>query len=271
MILAVNYPQRKAEIMAFVRRHHYTRRCPGVWSVTYIIEDSKSNKVKVALIIGPPPYPSIARSFVFGGREYEKKVAWQARLIAQGVTSAELDQLLQFANTDLLTRGFWWVLTFTDPNAYTIDDFAKKVICKGYTGEIYHRNGFLHLGTTANRGKKGAIAAWIIDDKEIVHTRQGAVTLTQANIKQHYPSAKKIRCVRALPKQRWVYVLAATELERAERVRLMRYHPQVWESVTQPRMFVELQRLLFLSSKVTPNILDRIIANSVQSSVSAEI
>lgn len=249
-VIIAKYPAHVEEIKKFIKKHHYSRCCPGVWSICYLLTDKYSNKIKAVNMFGPPPYPSIASAFTVDA--YHKHLAWQMRMVGQNTSIKELDWFIKFALQDLKERGFWWVLTLTDPNAWLIDGFInnKAINCKGFSGECYHRNQFLYLGKTKDTGKKGAIAGFILDNRTFLHTRQGAVTLTQSNIKDYYPNARNIRIVRAKAKDRWVYVLADSLLERSQRIALMKYRPLEWVGATQPRLF--FSRLPLRVSKKLP-------------------
>jgi len=215
--------------MRFVRKHHYTRRCPGVWSVAYALANA-GGKLQAVAMYGPPPYPSIARAFCCDP-DHVKHLTWQTRMVGAGISSAALDELLAKANRSLTQRGFWWVLTLTDPRAHVIEGGVLRLISPGYTGEAYARNGFRYIGQSGRQQRLG----WLIDGQP-VHCRQGPITLTQANVHQHYPQARSVRELHGGVKDRWVYVLGNTR-ERAERVLLMAYHVQDWRPITQPRLF----------------------------------
>lgn len=227
-ITACPYPLQRDAILAFTRKHHYSKRCPAVWGNAYLILNAKGN-IQAAAIYGPPPYPSVAKAFTYP--DHAPKLAWQARMIGKGISSGELDDLIQYANCDLLARGFWWVYTMTDPTAKLIDTWFNK---RAYTGEVYHRNGFLYLGATKATQKR---EGWLVDGK-LLHIRQGAVTLSASNIRDYYPNAISIREIKGGAKHRWAAILAHNERERAARALLMRYHPQEWQSVTQPRLLI---------------------------------
>ena len=104
-MLTLPFPERREEILAFVKRHHYSRRCPGVWSVAYGLANRRG-QLQAVLVYGPAPYPSVARAFV-RDPVYASRVAWQARMIAAGICSADLDALL-----DMLRRICFHVGTF---------------------------------------------------------------------------------------------------------------------------------------------------------------
>lgn len=221
------YPERRVEIMRFVRRHHYTRRCPGVWTVAYGIENHRGD-IQAVAVYGPPPYPSVTRAFI-RRPEDAARLIWQARLVGAGISAAALDDLIMFANHDLTGRGFWWVYTMTDPVSKVIDGGLLKLLTRGYSGEVYQRNSWQYLGVAGSKRIEG----FLVNGKP-VHLRQGAVTLTLSNIHQHYPDAD-IRVLRGNAKQRWVFVLG-NSAERAERVLLMKYHVQPYEALMQPRL-----------------------------------
>ncbi len=170
-LVALSYPQRKDEVIAFVKKHHYSGRCPGVWKVSYAwLNDN--DKIQAVAIYGPPPYPAIATHFTFPA--YVKKVAWQARMVGAGISAAQLDDLISFAGDDLYKRGFFWQLTMTDPTARMIDNLGTKLsslVKKAFSGEVYQRNGWFYMGTT----KQKTIEAFLIDNKLIVHPRQAVL------------------------------------------------------------------------------------------------
>lgn len=226
--------ERRADVLDFIRRHHYTRRAPGVWTVAYGLENRRGKLCAVA-VYGPPPYPSIARAFV-RCPEHAPKMIWQARMVGAGISAADLDGLLNDANADLLQRGYWWVHTLTDHVEKVID--GTNLFQRGYTGNVYHRNGWLFLGQSGSHKLEG----FLIDGTP-VHIRQGANTLTLTNVRGHYPEAKDIRPLHGNAKQRWAYVLASTERERAERALLMAYHVQPYEPMTQPRLLTKGMKL----------------------------
>lgn len=224
------FPERREEIKRFVRKHHYSRRCPGVWSVGYALLNSQG-RIQAVTMYGPAPYPTVARAFCRDKTHIGHHI-WQSRMVGAGISAHDLDNLLGYAHADLLTRGYWWVHTLTDPVAKVIDNAAIRLLAKGYTGEVYHRNGWFYLGQAGSRKIEG----FLIDGQPI-HIRQGAVTLTLSNIRDHYPDAH-IRVIRGNAKQRWAYVLAESSRERAERTLLMRYQPQPWTPIRQPRLLV---------------------------------
>jgi hypothetical protein len=88
--LILNYPARRDEIIRFVKKHHSTRRCPGVWSVAYALENERG-RLQAATLYGPPPYPSVARAFVRDPTHIQH-LAWQARMVGAGISAAQLDR-----------------------------------------------------------------------------------------------------------------------------------------------------------------------------------
>src|SRR5436190_21466343 len=59
-LLTLTFPARREEIIRFCKRHHYTHRAPGVWSVAYAVENGRG-KIQAVAVYGPPPYPSVTR------------------------------------------------------------------------------------------------------------------------------------------------------------------------------------------------------------------
>lgn len=232
-MLKLTYPERVNEIKRFVRKHHYTRRCPGVWTRAYAIANAQ-NRIQAVLMYGPAPYPTVARAFCRRTEDQPQHI-WQHRMVAAGISAKELDALIDFAHLDLLNRGYWWVHTLTDPVEKVINGGLLRLETKGYTGDVYHRTGALYLGTSGTT----RIEAYLIDGHP-VHVRQGAITLTLTNVHTVYPEAKSIRVIRGNVKHRWAYILAHNERERADRVLLMKYHQQEWEPLRQPRLFSQL-------------------------------
>lgn len=230
-MLVLSY-DRRAEVITFVKKHHYTRRAPGVWTVAYGVEN-KRGKLQAVIMYGPPPYPSIARAFC-RDVAHAPRLIWQTRMVGAGISRQQLDDLLAFAAHDLAERGYWWQTTLTDPTSRTIDGALMTLTQKGYTGDVYTRNEWLYLGTANSRRK---LEGFLIDGRPL-HIRQGAITLTLANVRQHYPDARTIRPLHGGVKSRWAYVFG-NEAERAERILLMRYHVQPIEVLTQPRLFVQ--------------------------------
>ncbi len=233
-MLTLPYPQRRDEIQRFVRKHHYTRRCAGVWSIAFAIENERS-VIQAVAMYGPPPYPTITRAFV-RCPEHASKLIWQTRLVGAGISSADVDRLIEHANIELLKRGYWWVLTLSDPTERVVDDALMKLLQRGFNGEVYQRTGAQYLGVAGKPKREG----WLIDGKPY-HIRQGAVTLSANNVREHFPEAQSFREIKGGAKQRWVYVLANNALERAERVLLMKYHVQPYEVLRQPRLLVNLR------------------------------
>jgi hypothetical protein len=232
-VLILPFPQCRNEIITFVKAHHYSRRCPGVWSVAYVIP-RRNGQIKAVALYGPPPYPSIARAFCRDA-DHISKLIWQTRMTSSGgITKDDLDRLLAFANADLAARGYWWALTLTDPTSRVIDGALVALMQKGYTGEVYYRNDWLYLGIT---GSKKKLESFLIDGEQ-VHIRQGAITLTLDNVRQHYPDARSIRPIHGGAKSRWCYVFG-NERERAERILLMKYRVQPFEAITQPRLLAQ--------------------------------
>jgi hypothetical protein len=88
------------------------------------------------------------------------------------------------------------------------------------------------------------LKGYLIDGK-YHHARQNRLNLSRKLIAELHPFAQSVREVRRTPKVRFAYVLANTELERAERVRLMRYRAQTWQPLIQPRLLCKrLPKLL---------------------------
>jgi hypothetical protein len=230
-LITLPYPQRKADIIRFVKRHHYSRRCPGVWSSAYAIE--RNGKLVGVTVYGPAPYPSVAKAFCRRAEDIPRH-AWQARMVGAGISARELDELIAFGHHDLRERGYWWIHTLTDPKASVIEGGLLRLICPGFTGEVYHRNAYRYLGWAG----RPCLSGFLIDGLP-VHIRQGSVTLTHSNVESHYPQANSIRPLYTDAKQRWAYILADTPRQAAERVLLMAYHPQVWEPMHQPRLLIE--------------------------------
>lgn len=233
-LLTLPYPERRDEIIRRVKRSHYSRRCPGVWTVAHAIE--RHGKIVAVTVYGPAPYPTVARAFC-RDQAHTDRMAWQSRMAGAGVTSGELDTLIQYANTDLMERGYWWIHTLTDPFQQKIEGSVLRLVQRGYTGEVYHRNGFKYLGWSGSKKLMG----FMIDGTPI-HIRQGRVTLTRSNVRDHYPDARQIRALYGQPKQRWAYVLGNTPAEIAQRTLLMAYQPQRWEATRQPRLLSKLIR-----------------------------
>jgi hypothetical protein len=231
MITTLDYRANRAEIIRFVKKHHYTHRCTGVWSNAYGILN-ETGKIQAVVIYGPAPYPNVARSFV-RDQAHTGRHIWQSRMVGAGISAEQLDSLIAFAHADLLSKGYWWVHTLTDPTEYVIDA-AFSLFSKGYTGEVYSRTGALYLGIAGGR----KLSSFMVDG-EHVHVRQGANTLTLSNVRQHYPEAKSVRAIYGTHKQRWAYVLADTPRERAERILLMAYRVQPYEMLRQPRLLIK--------------------------------
>ena len=120
--------------MAFVRAHHYSRRSPGVWTSAHVIVNDRG-KIQAVCLNGQPPYPGIARRLVKSDT-HVPFVSWQARLIAKGITAAQLDALLRYSNADLQRRGMYFNYTMTDPNAWLIDGLQYRLLSPGFTGQI---------------------------------------------------------------------------------------------------------------------------------------
>jgi hypothetical protein len=207
-VLVLTGRERRDEVLRFVRKHHYSRACPGVWSLAYVLENARGRLQAVALI-SEPPYPSVKATFV-RDPALQPRVALQARMVAAGVTANELDALIQFANRDLAERGYWWLYTLSEPTAQVVDGALRRILCPGFTGEVYARNHFDYLGHTG----RAPLRAWRIDGR-LLHPRQGPVTLTRGNVHEHFPDA---------------------------RVLLMRFKPQPWEPAVQPRLLARLMR-----------------------------
>lgn len=229
MLLACPYPQRSEEIKAFIRKHHYTHRCPGVYQLAHVIENHR-HKICAAMLWGKAPYASIVQAFLHAPERYQSHLIFQQRMIGKGISRQELHELMRFALTDLECRDYWWALTYTDPTASTIA--GTLISSPGYTGETYFKTNWQYLGmTAANRH----ITGYIIDG-QFQHCRRGAVTYTLSNIHDHFPNAKVIRVIREGAKQRWTYLFARTEQERAQRILLMKYRIQSYEPYHQPRL-----------------------------------
>jgi hypothetical protein len=235
-MLTLPFPERSAEIKRFVRKHHYTRRCPGVWTVAYAITNS-NDKIQAVLMYGPAPYPSVARAFCRRAAD-EPRHIWQHRMVGRGISEGQLDHLIEYANADLAKRGYWWVHTLTDPVEKVVTGGLLRLETRGFTGEVYHRTGATFLGGAGSRRIEG----YLIDGKP-VHIRQGAVTLSLSNVRDMFPDARSIRVIRGNAKQRWAYVLGNSR-ERAERTLLMKYQPQAWEPIRQPRLLHRHRRLI---------------------------
>ncbi len=228
---ALRYPERKKEIRAFIDKHHYSHRSLAVWQYAYALTNRRGAICGVA-VYGQPPYPSIKRAFC-RRPEDEPRLIWQARMVAAGVSRSDLDGLLAFASEQLRDLGYWYLLTLTERKAWVIDNTVARLVCPGFSGATYARNGWLWLGTT----QPSHTELFVLDGHRVVHVRQNRITLTRSNIHQHFPEAHEIRAVPGAAKDRWAQVLAYTEQQYSERLLLMKYHPQPWEPVTQPRLF----------------------------------
>ena len=243
-LLTLPYPERRDDIRAFCHHHHASRTSPGVWKMSYVITNARG-RICGLTMIGNPPYPSVSRSFVREPSDIPR-LSWQCRMTGAGISCSDLDELLAYSNRDLLDRGFYWLLTLTDPVMSVVDHAAWRLASPGYTGEVYHRNGFKFIGTT----RKTQIGGWLIDGIPY-HPRQGRITLTKSNVRDHFPNAREIRALEGTAKTRWVYILGQTPAERAERTLLMRYHVQPWENMTQPRLLTRLLDLLLQQKEST--------------------
>jgi hypothetical protein len=246
---------RREELKSFMRRHHYSKGCPAVYQVAYACLNAKG-KIQGAAVYGPPPYANLYKSFLKNPpapdpeslarlKSYGQKIAWQMRMCAVGITSAQLDELLAYAAADLAQRGFWWQLTLTDPHERVIERTALELARRagdvlyqrGFTGKVYHRNQWLFLGWSGKgpEAKAGYLSGFIIDGKRI-NCRQGKRTLTMSNVREFYPAAQEIRIERAYPKQRWATILASGE-NRALAEQLMAFRPQPYIEAIQPKLF----------------------------------
>ena len=238
-VLVLPYPQRKAEILAFVRKHHGSRRSPTVWTVTYALTNG-AGRIQGVIMCGPPPYPSVTRGFVRRPQDAPRLI-WQARMVAAGVSADELDQALRFANRDLAARGYWWLLTLTEAKACAFDGLLARVDGRAYTGQVYARNGYLFCGVAAG----GKLEGFIVDGV-FRHIRQGRVTLSRSNVREHFPEAREARPVLSPDRARWVAVLGDAK-EQAVRVLLMKPHAQPWVSAMQPRLLARVGAALGLN------------------------
>ncbi|MEM9955257.1 MAG: hypothetical protein AAF846_26860 [Chloroflexota bacterium] len=234
----LKYPQNKEEIIRFVKRHHYSRRCPAVWSVAICLKNEKG-KIQAVLMYGPSPYPTVERAFVRDPTHIKHHI-WQSRMVGAGITSAELDSLIERANNYLYENNYWWVHTLTQYTESRIDS-AMRLVCKGFTGHVYQRTGASYLGLAGRKALQG----FLIDGRAI-HKRQGAVTLSKANIRDYYPDAKSIRAIWGGKKQRWVYILAKTDAEYQYRRTWMAYTIQEYQVLRQPLLLIQLITLMYL-------------------------
>lgn len=231
-MIELPYPERKDDILRGTRKHHYSRKCAGVWQFSYCILNKKG-KIQAAIIYGQAPFPTIARAFCRRSDDIPKHI-WIQRMWGAGISRTQLDNLINFSHKCLQDRGFWWVHTLTNPHAYVIDG-AMRLRSDGYTGMTYHRNNYLYLGWA---GRK-ALSGFLIDGRPH-HIRQGKITLTMSNVHDHFPNATSIRPLHDKKKQRWAYIFASTPEQRQQRLLLMKYHQQLYEPLRQPRLLTEL-------------------------------
>ena len=232
------YPQRRDDLIRAAKRHHYTRRCPGVWSHAFAITNSH-DKIKAAIIIGPAPYPTVARAFCRRAEDIPHH-AWVSRMFSAGTSSQEIDALIHFSHKKLLELGYWWVHSLVNPYAYTITA-PLRLQSKGFSGAVYDRHDYLYLGWA---GRKCTVG-YLVDGIQF-HIRQGRTTLTQSNVHEYFPDANHIRPIAGHPKQRWAKILANTPQEYQQRLLLMTYQSQAFEPQRQSRLLIEIPRLLFL-------------------------
>ena len=219
------------EMLAFIKRHHYSKRVSPVFSVGFALTNARG-RIQAVSVVAEPPYPSIKRALCRRPEDHAR-TAWQSRMIAAGIGSADLDGLLAFSADWLRHAGYYYFYTMSEREAWVIDGALQRLICPGFSGDTYHRNGWLYLGATAGRGCQ----LFMVDNRP-VHIRQNNVTLTPGNVWSHYPNAHEIRAVQSRVKDRWLQVLADNETERAQRVLLIRYHVQLWTPLIQPRLFI---------------------------------
>ena len=232
------YPQRREEIIRATKRHHYTRRCPGVWREAMVITNDR-DKIQAAIMVGPAPYPTVVRAFCRRDQDIPRH-AWVSRMWSAGVSSAGIDTLIQFSHKRLLEQGYWWVHTLSNPYAYTISA-QLRLKSKGYTGAVYDRNDYHYLGWA---GRKCTIG-YLVDGVPY-HIRQGRITLTKSNVHDHFPDATTIRAIDRHPKQRWAKILATTPQDYQQRLLLMAYRPQAFEPQRQPQLLLEIPQLVWI-------------------------
>ena len=225
------YPHRKDEIIRHVKRHHDTRRCSGVWSHSYIVTNHR-NKIQAARLVDPAPYPTVVRAFCRREEDYTRH-AWVARMSSAGITSQQIDDLIQYAHKHLQSLGKYWVHTLSDYHAYSIASHLR-LRSKGYTGEVYYRNQYHYLGTAGRRCTIGFTVDGIPH-----HIRQGKVTLSDKNVHAYFPDAREIRAIKGHPKRRWVAILADTPEQYQQRLLLMKYRPQPYTPSRQPLLLIE--------------------------------
>jgi len=234
----LKYPEDREEIIRFVKRKHYSRACPGVWQFVISMKNERG-KIQAVLMYGQAPYPTVSRSFVCDP-DHIKHHIWQARMVAAGITSAELDSLIELANDYLYENNFWWVHTLTSYTESRIDS-AMRLVCKGFTGHVYQRTGAKYLGLAGRKALQG----FLIDGRP-VHKRQGKINLNKANIREHYPDAQDIRFLYTNKKQRWCYILAKTDAEYEYRRACMSYTIQAYQPLRQPLLLIQLITLMHL-------------------------
>ena len=234
----LKYPQDREEIIRFVKRHHYSRRCPGVWQFVFSMKNEKG-KIQAVLMYGPAPYPTVARAFVRDPNHIKHHI-WQSRMVGAGITSAELDNLIELANNYLYENDYWWVHTLTSYTESRIDT-AMRLVCKGFTGHVYQRTDAKYLGLAGRKALQGFLI-----DGHPVHKRKGAVNLTKKNIREYYPDAQDIRFIMGGKKQRWVYILAKTDAEYQYRRARMAYTIQEYQVLRQPLLLIQLITLMHL-------------------------
>ena len=232
MMVEYPFPQRKDDIIRGTRKHHFTRRCSAVWHRAYCILNAH-DKIQAAIIYGPAPYPSVPRAFCKRPDDIPHH-SWVQRMWGAGISSQQLDELIAFSHKNLLAQGQYWVHSLTNPYAYTIHA-SLRLRSKGFTGAVYHRNNYLYLGWAGRESLTGFII-----DGQPVHIRQGRITLTRSNVREHHPHARSIRPLIGKPKQRWAYILHSTPREYQERLLLMNYQPQPYTLVRQPRLLTVL-------------------------------
>ncbi len=240
-LLTLRFPDRCDEVLAFVRRHHYRRSAPSVYRTAFAWENDRG-KLQAVNIVAEPPSPAVAPAFVRDAA-YAPRLAYESRLVGAGISAADLDALLAHASAYLYEQGSYWTYTLCDSTSWVIDTLLNRILCRGFDGHVYDRNGYLFLGYS----RASRVEAFVVDGR-LLHARQGAKTLTLTNVRDLYPAARQIQLVGGTPKMRWARILAHTERERADRAMLMRYHPQPYIAAVQPRL-LSVPGLPLLSNK----------------------
>lgn len=201
----INYEVRKIsckQAKEYIIANHYTHGCHNAPSPCYGLFE---NGELIGVIAFATPCSENVRASVFGP-EYKDSVIELHRLHIKDVTPRNTESWFISRALKLLKED--------KPRIKAVISFSDST--QGHQGTIYRASGFYYIGHT------GKATFYLDETGRLRHPRQNGVNITKEMAKE-----KGWTPVKRFAKNRYLYILAESKVERKKLIKMCKYDLQV--------------------------------------------